>query len=161
MKGGIDLRDIKKFQKLMQKREDKLYKIAYSYMKNNEDVLDCVQDSIVKALENFDKLKNTEYFDTWLVRILINTCKDSLRKRHYTFSFDENIKSSYDEENDLEVIDLINSLKKLSDEERELIYLRYFENKKIADISEDIDIKQGTVKSRLSRILGKLKISLE
>lgn len=157
----MSLKDTKLFQKLMKTREDKLYKIAYSYMKNKEDSLDCVQDALLKALENFHKLENEEYFDTWIIRILINTCKDNLRKRSNNYSYEDSIKTLYEDNNSIEVIDLISSLNKLEEQERELIYLRYFEDKKIYDISKQIQVKEGTVKSRLHRILGKLKLNLE
>lgn len=161
MKGGIKLEDIKLFQKLMQTRENKLYRIAYSYMKNKEDSLDCVQDAVLKALENFHKLENKDYFDTWMVRILINICKDSLRKKQNISTYNDNLGELYEDNNSIEVIDLISSLNKLDDKERELIYLRYFEDKKIHEISKEIQVKEGTVKSRLHRILGKLKLNLE
>lgn len=149
------------FQKLIQGREDKLYRIAFSYMNNKDDALDCVQDAMVKGIENLHRLKQKEYFDTWLIRILINTCKDSLRKRKMQHTYPESPEQFYTEELQEEVMDLLDALEKLSDEERELIHLRYFENRKIIEISKMTQTKEGSVKSRLHRVLLKLREDLK
>ena len=141
----------------MADREDKLYRIAFSYVRNEDDAMDCLQNSLIKALENFDSLKNQEYFNTWMVRILINECIDFLRNRNDDFSFDEKISKDYISDNYDETIDLLDSLSRMSEDERELLYLRYFEDLSYLEISKRQDIKLGTVKSRLSRSLAKLK----
>ena len=154
------MKHAEKFQKLMQNRENKLYRIAFSYVKNQEDALDCVQDALVKAMENIEKLKQEEHFDTWVVRILINTCKDCLSKKQYHFTYEESeqgVEMSYREE----IMDLMKSLDALKDSEKELIYLRYFENQKIIEISQAMNIREGTVKSRLNRVLGRLRNSMQ
>lgn len=145
------------FKRLMADREDKLYRIAFSYVRNEDDAMDCLQNSLIKALENFDSLKNQEYFNTWMVRILINECIDFLRNRNDDFSFDEKISKDYISDNYDETIDLLDSLSRMSEDERELLYLRYFEDLSYLEISKRQDIKLGTVKSRLSRSLAKLK----
>lgn len=149
-----------RFQRLMQTREDKLYRIAFSYMTNKEDALDCVQDTMVKAIESIDRLDREEYFDTWVIRILINVCKDALRKRRNDRSFDETLDLSSTDSDQDEVIDLIRSLEKLSDEEREIIHRRYFEDRKIIEISQAMKLKESTVKSKIHRALGKLRKEL-
>ena len=141
----------------MADREDKLYRIAFSYVRNEDDAMDCLQNALIKALENFDSLKNQEYFNTWMVRILINECIDFLRNRKDDFSFDEKISKDYISDNYDETIDLLDSLSRMSEDERELLYLRYFEDLSYLEISKRQDIKLGTVKSRLSRSLAKLK----
>lgn len=149
------------FKKLMQNREKDLYKIAYSYMKNENDAMDVVQDTLLKGLEKFDYLEKKEYFDTWIIRILINTCKDTLKKRKMNLTIDDQDFTLTLQEKDTEgVIDLIKTLDLLNDEERELINLKYFQNKKLSEISEIKGVKIGTVKSRLSRTLDKLKENL-
>lgn len=154
------MKNAERFQQLMQTREEKLYRIAFSYMGNKEDSLDCVQDTLVKAIENFDTLRRKEYFDTWVIRILINVCKDALRKRRNDRSYEEALKTECIETDRDEVIDLIRSLEKLSDQERELIHLRYFEDRKIIEISKEMHMKENTVKSKIHRALGKLREKL-
>jgi RNA polymerase sigma-70 factor (ECF subfamily) len=60
--------------------KDRLYGTAFMYMKNEDDALDCVHDSIIKAIQSLDKLKEPRYFSTWITRITINTCKDNFEK---------------------------------------------------------------------------------
>lgn len=145
------------FRELMLNREDKLYRIAFSYMKNEADSLDVVQDTLLKALLKFDSLEDYTYFDTWVVRILINTCKDHLRKKREYISYEDEIEVESIETEKEETMDLINLLDKLPTDERELLYCRYFEDLRVREIADKLSLKEGTVKSKLSRILSKLR----
>lgn len=64
------------------KNKDKHYRMAYSYVKNKEDALDIVQDTIVKALKHQGSLRDKAYLNTWFYKILINTCKTHLQKQN-------------------------------------------------------------------------------
>lgn len=148
------------FIDLINNRQDKLYRIAFSYVRNQEDALDCLQESLLKGLKNFKKLKNKEYFDTWLIRILINTCNDFLKNRKYDGAYyEENLSESITDDFD-ETLDLLNSLDKLNPDQREVIYLRYFKDMTYKEVGEVLKIKEGTVKSRLSRGIAKIKENL-
>jgi RNA polymerase sigma-70 factor, ECF subfamily len=70
----------KAFQKLVEAEKEKLYRMAYLYVKNESDAIDIVHETIYKAYISIKKLKETDYFSTWLMRILINTSLDLLRK---------------------------------------------------------------------------------
>ena len=59
----------------------KLYKIAYVYMKNEEDALEVFQETVYKAFISIKNLTDEQYFSTWLTRILINTAFDQLKKK--------------------------------------------------------------------------------
>ena len=56
----------------IKENQEKLYRIAYTYTKNQEAALDVVQEAITKSLENINKLRNQDYVKTWFYRILIN-----------------------------------------------------------------------------------------
>ena len=60
---------------------DKLYRLAFIYVKNKDESLDILQDSIVKAYKNINKLKDIKALEKWINRILINTALDYLRKK--------------------------------------------------------------------------------
>ncbi|CCP27400.1 RNA polymerase, sigma-24 subunit, ECF subfamily (fragment) [Tepidanaerobacter acetatoxydans Re1] len=81
-------KDAESFYKLLEPIKDRLYRTAFMYMKNEDDALDCVHDSIVKAIQSIDSLREPQYFNTWITRITINTCKDNLRKSKNTISQD-------------------------------------------------------------------------
>lgn len=149
------------FKNLMENREDKLYKIAFTYLRNRDDSMDCVQETLLKGLKNYHKLKNKKYFDTWIIRILINTCIDYINKNKSTVQLNEEMTREEIQENYDETIDLINAIGELNSEQRELIFLKYFKGYSNFEIAREMNIKEGTVKSRVHRILKKLRFSME
>lgn len=60
--------------------KENVYRLAYSYVKNKEDALDIVQDSIYKAMDNLELLKNPDAVKSWFYRIVVNTSLDFLRR---------------------------------------------------------------------------------
>lgn len=149
------------FKNLMENREDKLYKIAFTYLRNRDDSMDCVQETLLKGLKNYHKLKNKKYFDTWIIRILINTCIDYINKNKSTVQLNEEMTREEIQENYDETIDLINAIGELNSEQRELIFLKYFKGYSNFEIAREMNIKEGTVKSRINRVLKKLRFSME
>jgi RNA polymerase sigma-70 factor, ECF subfamily len=73
--------DVNSFQALIHIEKEKLYKMAYVYMRNEDDALEVFQEMIYKAFASLSKLKNDQYFSTWMTRILINSAIDLLRKK--------------------------------------------------------------------------------
>lgn len=65
---------------LVMAHEADYYKLAYVYMKNKDDALDAMQDMIVILYENMSKLKKEESFYSWSKTILVNLCKNKLKK---------------------------------------------------------------------------------
>ena len=55
---------------------EKLYRLAFSYVKNEQDAMDVVQESVYKAMKNASQIKEKKYIKTWLWRIVINTAVD-------------------------------------------------------------------------------------
>ena len=72
--------DEKAFQELIHHEKNKLYRMAYIYVKNENDALDIVQDAIYKAFICIKSLKNPQYFSTGFTRILINSALDFIKK---------------------------------------------------------------------------------
>jgi len=70
------------FRCLVQQRKESIYRIAYSYVKNADDTLDIVQETVYKAFISIKKLKYPEYFNTWLTRITINCAVDFLKQKN-------------------------------------------------------------------------------
>ena len=69
------------FQQLIEQHEKAMYQIAKSILKNDDDVADAMQETIMKCWDEIDTLKNDRYFKTWLIRILINNCNAIFRQR--------------------------------------------------------------------------------
>ena len=72
--------DAEAFIRLIEKHKISMYKAAKSYLKNEEDVADVMQDTVLSAFEHIRELKHTGYFKTWITRILINHCLDMLKQ---------------------------------------------------------------------------------
>ena len=140
--------------------QDKLYRIAFSYVKNEDLALDIVQESIEKALRNIKTLKHEEYVKTWFYRILINESLGYIRRNKNTILCQvEDLKDNI-EWNDnitIEGIDLYNNIGKLKEKLRTVIILRFFEDLKIEEIARITKTSPNTVKSRLYKGLEELK----
>ena len=144
------------FSTLIKNYEKDLYRVAIAITKNNEDALDCIQETILKAYTNIKNLRQEKYFKTWLIKILINQCNYTVEKNRKSSNyFNENIHNSYvDNSVEIEIKSIINNLE---EELKILIILYYYEDMGISDISEILKMPKGTIKSRLSRARGKLK----
>lgn len=148
----------------IKKNEEKLYRIAYTYTKNQENALDVVQEAITKSLENINKLRNEEYVKTWFYRILIN---EAIKASKNTKSFIDyetitNELSSQSNENELiENIDTFAIIQKLKPKLKTVIILRFFENLKIEEIAYITKTNTNTVKSRLYKAIEEIRKDLE
>ena len=141
---------------------EKMYRIAYSYVRNEDDALDIVQDSAYKAMKYADSVKNKHYIETWLCRIVINCAIDFIRKNKKEILSD--IPQDFDKTGTTDIysdFDTLEALQVLNETERAIIILRFFEDKKIDDIATILDLNVNTTKTLLYRSLKKLKIELE
>ena len=136
----------------------RFYRLAYSYVHNENDALDIVQESAYKAIKNSNSLKNVQYAGTWIYRIVINESIQFLRKqKKQTVPFYEADGEAEDTYTDL---DLRRALEQLEPLDRTVIVLRFFEGLQLNQIAQVLDENLNTVKSRLYRSLKKLKLSL-
>lgn len=145
------------------KNKEKHYRMAYSYVKNKEDALDIVQDTIVKALKYQDNLRNKAYLNTWFYKILINTCKTHLQKQNRCIDMEDFYIESHKEPiyDYYKSFDLEEAMGHLSYNEKTIILLRYFNELELKEISTITGQNLSTVKSTLYRTLKKLKLLLE
>lgn len=149
------------FSELIRENKLSLYKIARGMLKRECDIEDATQNTIMKALESINSLKNNNYFKTWLIRILINECNIILRnnKRENLVNVSEGF-SGLRHDDKYENLDITNAVNMLEIDLREVVVLYYFEDFKQKDIAEILGIKEGTVRTRLLRAKKKLKEAL-
>ncbi|MGH4117212.1 sigma-70 family RNA polymerase sigma factor [Clostridium sp.] len=160
-------RDDEAFIKSIDTCKEKMYRIAFAYLKNEQNSLDAVSQTIYKAYMNMNELKTPKFFNTWIIRILINTCICILKHNNkviYIEDYNE-IGNTKDESLDTEFkiasnIDLYNSIDKLSERFKSIVILKYLEDMTISQVSEVLDLPEGTVKVYLRRALAILKIEL-
>ncbi|HWQ75018.1 MAG TPA: sigma-70 family RNA polymerase sigma factor [Syntrophomonas sp.] len=138
------------------------YRLAYSYVRNQEDALDVVHESICKAMTAAHSPVDPKEIKPWFYKIVINSALDFLRKNKLVELPGEEIMelqgSCEDEYQDL---DLAKALDSLPLNYRSVIVLRYFEDLKIEDIAAILGENVSTVKTRLYAGLKKLRIQLE
>lgn len=167
--------DINAFEQLISKYQQKVYNIAYRLMGNAEDASDLAQEAFIKTYKSIKNFRGDASFSTWLHHIVMNVCRDELRKRsrHKISSLDEPVTTEEGQVN-REVTDWSNSpeqayeqkesketLQKLIDtlspEYRLIIVMREMQGFSYEEIAHQLDISLGTVKSRLSRARKYLK----
>lgn len=143
--------------------EKMLNRISMSMLKNETDCQDAVQNAVLIAYKKLDTLKNEQYFKTWLVRILINECNHILKLRGRVTTVDEKYAEMYNQDNALtnERLEIQNALEMLSPKIRIVIVMFYIEDFTIEEIHRALKIPIGTVKSRLSAGIKKLKLELD
>lgn len=150
------------FEQLIEENKLKMYKVAKSILKNEDDVCDAIQNALMSAYTNLNKLQNNQFFSTWLIRILINKSYDIVNKNQRLYSnvtdideynTNENLKSfdSYNSESLVE-----NVLTKIDEDLKTITVLYYYNDYSVNEIAMILDIPEGTVKSRLSRARNKI-----
>ena len=146
-------------EKMLIDQYERFYRLAYSYVHNEADALDVVQESACKAIIQCKKLKDTTKLLPWLCRIVVNTSLDLLRNQIKEQPAEELPEAAAEDK--YEELDLKKALNRLEPENRTVIILRYFEDMKIEDIALVVDENVNTVKARLYRSLKKLRIQLD
>ncbi len=153
------------FIALMEACKPSLLRAARAILKNEEDVADAMQNTVLRAFENIFKLKKPRYCKTWLTRILINNCYDCLKQRK-TVSLEEFPPDSgvWDEAPQPDwdsPLDVRSALGRLSSEDRLLLTLFYIEDMSQRQIGKVLGVSENAVKQRLARAKRHFKTSYE
>ena len=150
-------------EKLLIDNYAKYYRLAFSYVRNEEDAMDIVQEGACKAMLKWESLEREDFAETWIYRIMLNEIFGFLRKQ----SRDQERMTGADCLEEMpavmpnDCLPLREALDRLSPKEKALVELRYFEDLKLEEIAGALDENLSTVKSRLYRTLQKLRITLE
>ncbi len=134
------------------------YRLAFSYVHQEADAMDIVQEGACKAMARAHSLREEKFAGTWIYRIMINTAKDYLKKyERERNTLQEDMAAAEEKEADLELREAID---RLPIQEKTLIILRFYEDKPLSEIAEILQENLSTVKSRLYRTLEKLRREL-
>ena len=131
-----------------------MYHIAIAIVNNEEDAGDAISETIVKAYMNLKKLKKPEYFKTWITRILINECRKILKQKQKVVPIEVYQEKRKMEDNRMEKeeqMDLQNAIQKLTEKQRSVVMLFYYNDFSVEEIAQILKIPIGTVKSRLNK----------
>lgn len=147
------------FERLVNSVKTKLYKTGMAILKNDDDVCDAIQDTLISAFKYFDTLKEERYFKTWITRILINKCYDIIKKNQKVSYLNKqaevNENTAYYDEYKIDSR-VEKALCSIDSDLRTTTVLYYYDDFSIEEISDILNIPAGTVKSRLSRAREKL-----
>lgn len=147
------------FEEKYRECEKSLFLVAVGYLHNTEDAKDCVQEAALSAWTAFNKMKNTAYFKTWITRILINKCKNFIKKKRYTEELSDaiNVFSSLP----LDEINILDCICKLSPKQSLYITLRFYSDMTYEEAAKVLKQPISTVKYRTKKSLSELKRILE
>ncbi len=148
-----------KFIHAVKRNSQRLFVIAFSYLKNKHDAEDALQNAFLKLWKSKIEFNDDLGIDKWLTKVLVNDCKN-----FFNLSFRQN--KSIEEVYDVSTfdkyfnVDLYNAVMSLNKKERLCVILFYYDDLTISDISKVTGIKESTVKSLLKRSRNKLKLKL-
>lgn len=145
-----------KIEQLLLENYNSYYRLAYSYVHNESDACDIVQNGAYRAILHSDTLRQEKYAATWLYRIMLNEIFRFVKKEQ-PLSLDV-VEAEQGKEDTYENIDLQRALDMLPKEDKAVIELKYFEDMKLTEIAEVLNENVNTIKSRLYRGLKKLRV---
>lgn len=136
----------------------KLYKTALMYLGNATLAMDAVDEAVYKALCGSGKLRQPEFFDTWITRILINECYNELRRQKRFQPLEELPETAVEA---FDSLPLKEAIEKLPMQLKDVIILRYFGGYTVAETAQALHIPTGTVATRQRKALQLLRLELE
>lgn len=149
----------KRFEQEVIDNKEKLYRLAYYYVKNHHDAMDILQESILKGYSNLSKIKDKDSIYKYLSRIIINTAIDFIRKNSkMIFTDDECLKEV---ESEVNSSDINYAVDNLEEDLKSIIVLKYFHGYKISEVAEILDISISTVKNRMHKALKQLRVEIK
>ena len=137
----------------------RLYRTAYLYLGSEADALEAVDETVYRALRKLKQLQ-TEFFETWITRILINTCQDELRRRKRFHPGGDTALPDTAGPDAYEHLPLREAIRRLPEELRSVVILRFFSGYTQAETAAALNIPQGTAATRQKRALALLKLEL-
>jgi RNA polymerase sigma-70 factor, ECF subfamily len=167
--------NIQAFEQLIYQFDAKVMGLIYSMVNNMEDARDIYQDVFVKVFGAIKKFRQDSKFETWLYRIVVNTCinfrRAQSRRRFDEFNeTDENHISgpsgAGQRSPDKDVINselnerIHQAIAQLSPKQRTVFVLRHYQEYKLTEIAAILECSEGTVKNYLFRATQKLKLQL-
>jgi RNA polymerase sigma-70 factor (ECF subfamily) len=139
---------------------DASYRLATAILGNRSDAEDATHDALVTAWRRWSQLRDPDRFEAWFHRILINTCRDRLRRqvRRQTADLSDELAGTRDQTARIDDRDQIRrAMARLSADHRIVVTLRFFADLPIDEIARRVGIPSGTVNSRLHHALRELR----
>ncbi len=152
------------FNELILLTQKEMYLIAKTKLKDENDIADAIQETILSCYKNLRKLRDNKLFKTWLIKILINECNKIYKKRKkQDVSYEEKEVENYlmIEDNSFENISFDILIRNLNEEEKLILTLYYYSGYSTKEISKIIKVNENTIRSKISRAKYKLRNQYE
>lgn len=152
----------RKLCKRLKGSREQLFRMAYAWSHRTDIADEIVQETMIKAIKNVDKLKDIETLDSWLFRILSNCFIDFYRKQRNEIDIDKvllienNTPDMVHGQNEM-LAQVRLAISQLAFKHRQVVTLVDLEEFSYAEVANILDIPQGTVMSRLNRARQSLK----
>ena len=148
------------FEKLIAEQKDKLYRFAFSILKNNEDAQDAVQELVLKLWKCKNSLDNTRNLESYCLNGLKNYCFDLLRKEKHKIDYQNSNVYKPLINQEIENMDLVaklwHELQHLPNQQRMAVELKDFQGYNYKEISEILEQSINAVRTNVSRGRKKL-----
>ncbi|WP_298024706.1 sigma-70 family RNA polymerase sigma factor [uncultured Dysosmobacter sp.] len=138
--------------------KQRLYRTAYLYLGSEADALEAVDEAVYQALRALKKLREPDFFETWLTRIVLNECHRELRRRK-RLAGEEALPDTAGPDS-YDALPLREAVRRLPEDLRLVVILRFFAGYTQAETAAALNIPQGTAATRQRRALQLLRLEL-
>ncbi len=147
------------FERLASEHLDAAYRLARAILGRAGDAEDAVHDAFETAWRKWSSLRDPARFEAWFGRIVVNTCRDRLRRdaRRRTEELDPRQPGRDPLAGTESRDELDRALARLKPEDQVVLALRYYRDLTIDDIAALMDMRPGTVMSRIHRAQARLR----
>ena len=153
------------FHRLVDGHLDRSYRLATVVLDSTTEAQDAVHDAFLTAWRKYDMLRDPDRLEAWFDRIVVNTCRDRMRRNHRLqvrdISAGPDIAGSDPTAAVSAEVVMEHALERLRPDDRIVLALRFYRDMKVDDIAAAMDIRPRAAASRLHRALERLRRILE
>lgn len=156
--------DQRAFEQLVEGRVDRIFRTACAILGNEADARDATQETFIAAWVRLPRLRDSDRFDAWLNRVVLNACRDALRHRQRSREIDlEGLeRSGGDAQGEVAERAAFNAaFERLNPAERAILVLHHLHQLPLSEIASQLGVPLGTAKSRLHTARRALERALE
>ncbi|MEI9811787.1 MAG: sigma-70 family RNA polymerase sigma factor [Acidobacteriota bacterium] len=148
------------FRTLFESHKDKVYSIALRYAGDRAAAMDIAQDTFLKLMDRIGQFRGESNFDSWLYRLVVNSCLDYRRREKRLMPAVEEFFDSFRSPQESVLTELMRDemqqqvqdvVSRLAPDQRMVVVLRYTEGLSYEEIADLLNCSRGTVASRLNR----------
>ena len=171
---AVQAGDVSAFDVLVSRWDRKIQGAVFRVLRSDEDARECRQEAFLKAFRGLKSFKREARFSSWLYQIAMNLCRDRLRRRkgRSHMSLDDvaelgepALRQAPVALELLQTRDVARAVTEavdtLSQDHREVVVLKEYEGLTFPEIADVLGVPLSTVKTRLYRALGQLRVELE